>query len=83
MCLVDTEVLTASIRRKLLWRNGILEFFFKANAPRLAEAFHEMFHCVMAGGRLMAFGYGSVATYAQYVSVEFVNPSYRSGSRRG
>ena len=35
------------------------ETFFKAEAPWLAEACHEMSRRFMAGGRLLAFGCGS------------------------
>jgi D-sedoheptulose 7-phosphate isomerase len=58
----------------LLRRNGIFESFFEAEAPRLAEACHQMSRRFLAGGRLLAFGNGSAATDAQHVSVEFVHP---------
>jgi D-sedoheptulose 7-phosphate isomerase len=59
---------------ELLRRNGIFESFFEAEAPRLAEACHEMSQRFLAGGRLLAFGNGSASTDAQHVSVEFVHP---------
>jgi D-sedoheptulose 7-phosphate isomerase len=59
---------------ELLRRNGIFESFFEAEAPRLAEACHEMSRRFLAGGRLLAFGNGSASTDAQHVSVEFVHP---------
>ena len=61
-------------REELLRRNEIFEEFFKREAPRLAEACHEMSRHFMAGGRLLAFGNDSAATDAQHVSVEFVHP---------
>ncbi|HSL00401.1 MAG TPA: SIS domain-containing protein [Rubrobacteraceae bacterium] len=70
----DTETLTIRSREELLRRNEIFERFFKKEAPRLAEACHEMSRRFLAGGRLLAFGNGSAATDAQHVSVEFVHP---------
>jgi D-sedoheptulose 7-phosphate isomerase len=61
-------------RDELLLRNQIFETFFEAEAPRLAEACHEMSRRFLSGGRLLAFGNGSAATDAQHVSVEFVHP---------
>jgi D-sedoheptulose 7-phosphate isomerase len=71
---VDTNVLAARSREELLRRNKVFEAFFKAEAPRLAEACHEMSRRFLAGGRLLAFGNGAAATDAQHVSVEFVHP---------
>src|SRR5918998_1893971 len=71
---VDTDALAARSREELLRRNGVFESFFKAEAPRLAEACHEMSRRFLAGGRLLALGNGSAATDAQHVSVEFVHP---------
>lgn len=70
----DTGTLAARSREELLRRNNIFEGFFEAEAPRLAEACHEMSRRFLAGGRLLAFGNGSAATDAQHVSVEFVHP---------
>ena len=71
---VDTNVLAVRSSEELLRRNSIFEAFFRAEAPRLAEACHEMSRRFLAGGRLLAFGNGSAATDAQHVSVEFVHP---------
>jgi D-sedoheptulose 7-phosphate isomerase len=71
---VDTQTLIVWSRSELLRRNQIFETFFEAEAPRLAEACHEMSRRFLAGGRLLAFGNGSAATDAQHVSVEFVHP---------
>ena len=71
---VDTNVLAVRSREELLRRNEIFDAFFKFEAPRLAEACHEMSRRFLAGGRLLAFGNGSAATDAQHVSVEFVHP---------
>jgi D-sedoheptulose 7-phosphate isomerase len=71
---ISTEELTARSRTELLQRNAIFKAFFDAEAPRLAEACHEMSRRFLAGGRLLAFGNGSAATDAQHVSVEFVHP---------
>ena len=71
---VDTNVLTVRSREQLLRRNRIFEGFFRTEAPRLAEACHEMSRRFLAGGRLLAFGNGPAATDAQHVSVEFVHP---------
>ena len=71
---VDTDPLFDRSREELLRRNLIFETFFRAEAPRLAEACHEMSRRFLAGGRLLAFGNGSAATDAQHVSVEFVHP---------
>jgi D-sedoheptulose 7-phosphate isomerase len=71
---IKVEDLTAQSRTDLLRRNWIFEAFFEAEAPRLAEACHEMSRRFLAGGRLLAFGNGSAATDAQHVSVEFVHP---------
>jgi len=70
----DTDTLTIQSCEELLRRNTIFERFFGAEAPRLAEACHEMSRRFLAGGRLLAFGNGSAATDAQHVSVEFVHP---------
>ena len=70
----DTDILAIRSREELLRRNQIFESFFDAEAPRLAEACHEMSRRFLAGGRLLAFGNGSAATDAQHVSVEFVHP---------
>jgi D-sedoheptulose 7-phosphate isomerase len=74
MSQVDTDALTFQSREELLRRNGIFESFFEHEAPRLAEACHEMSQRFLAGGRLLTFGNGSAATDAQHVSVEFVHP---------
>jgi D-sedoheptulose 7-phosphate isomerase len=71
---INVEDLTAQSRTELLRRNGIFESFFEAEAPRLAEACHQMSRRFLAGGRLLAFGNGPAATDAQHVSVEFVHP---------
>src|SRR5215211_1508853 len=70
----NTHTLTVQSRTELLRRNAIFESFFEPEAPRLAEACHEMSRRFLAGGRLLAFGNGSAATDAQHVSVEFVHP---------
>jgi D-sedoheptulose 7-phosphate isomerase len=67
-------MLAARSSEDLLRRNGIFEDFFNAEAPRLAEACHEMSRRFLAGGRLLAFGSGAATTDAQHVSVEFVHP---------
>ena len=74
MSQVDTDALTIQNREELLRRNQIFVPFFEAEAPRLAQACHEMSRRFLAGGRLLAFGNGSAATDAQHVSVEFVHP---------
>ena len=71
---VETNVLAARSKEELLRRNAVFEAFFEAEAPRLAEACHEMSRRFLAGGRLLAFGNGSAATDAEHVSVEFVHP---------
>ncbi len=71
---MDTQTPAARVRERLLRRNDIFEKFFRAEAPRLAEACHEMSRRFLAGGRLLAFGRGSAATDAEHVSVEFVHP---------
>ncbi|MCA1737907.1 MAG: phosphoheptose isomerase, partial [Actinobacteria bacterium] len=71
---VDTDTLATRSREKLLQRNAIFASFFEAEAPRLAEACHEMSRRFLAGGRLLAFGNGSASTDAEHVSVEFVHP---------
>ena len=71
---LDANTLAARSRDELLRRNGVFEIFFEAEAPRLAEACHEMSRRFLAGGRLLAFGRGSAATDAEHVSVEFVHP---------
>ncbi len=70
----DASALAARTREGLLRRDAIFESFFEAEAPRLAEACHEMSRRFLAGGRLLAFGNGSAATDAEHVSVEFVHP---------
>jgi D-sedoheptulose 7-phosphate isomerase len=74
MSQIDTDALTLHSREELLRRNDILEGFIEVEAPRLAQACHEMSRRFLAGGRLLAFGNGSAATDAQHVSVEFVHP---------
>ena len=71
---VDTDTLSVQSKSELLGRNGIFASFFVAEAPRLAEACHEMSRRFLDGGRLLAFGNGSATTDAQHVSVEFVHP---------
>jgi D-sedoheptulose 7-phosphate isomerase len=71
---VDAGTLATRSREELLRRNDVFETFFKAEAPRLAGACHEMSRRFLAGGRLLAFGNGPAATDAQHVSVEFVHP---------
>src|ERR671910_1322067 len=71
---VNTSALTARSRTDLLRRNAVFESFLSSEAPRLAEACHEMSRRFLAGGRLLAFGRGSSATDAEHVSVEFVHP---------
>ena len=71
---IGTQTLSDRSRTELLRRNKIFEVFFEAEAPRLAEACHEMSRRFLDGGRLLAFGNGSGATDAQHVSVEFVHP---------
>ena len=71
---VDANTLISRSREGLLRRNGIFDRFFKVEAPRLAEACHEMSRRFLEGGRLLAFGNGSAATDAEHVSVEFVHP---------
>src|SRR5919206_173725 len=70
----NADTFAADIRDELLLRNRIFEAFFEAEAPRLAEACHEMSRRFLAGGRVLAFGNGPAATDAQHVSVEFVHP---------
>ena len=70
----NAENLTAQSRTELLRRNDVFEGFFEVEAPRLAQACHEMSRRFLAGGRLLAFGNGSAASDAQHVSVEFVHP---------
>jgi D-sedoheptulose 7-phosphate isomerase len=72
--LVDADTLATRSKNELLQRNIVFETFFKAEAPRLAEACHLMSQKFLAGGRLLAFGRGAAATDAQHVSVEFVHP---------
>ena len=71
---LDTDTRTGRIRDELLRRNDIFAAFFTAEAPRLAQACHEMSRRFLAGGRLLAFGCGAAATDAQHISVEFVHP---------
>jgi D-sedoheptulose 7-phosphate isomerase len=70
----NTDTFVARAQDELVLRNRIFETFFEAEAPRLAEACHEMSRRFLSGGRLLAFGNGSAATDAQHVSVEFVHP---------
>lgn len=62
------------VSEALLRRNEVATAFFAREAPRLAEASHEMSGRFQRGGRLLAFGRGAYATDAQHVSVEFVHP---------
>ncbi len=71
---VDTAMLAARSKEALLRRNQVFEDFFRVEAPRLAEACHQMSHRFLEGGRLLAFGRGPATTDAQHVSVEFVHP---------
>jgi D-sedoheptulose 7-phosphate isomerase len=71
---VNSDVFATRSRDELLRRNEIFAYFFQREAPRLAEACHEMSRRFLAGGRLLAFGNGSAATDAEHVSVEFVHP---------
>src|SRR5271155_4136136 len=66
--------LAGRIEQRLLERNQLFESFFSREAPRLAEACHQMSERFLRGGRLLAFGRGPYATDAQHVSVEFVHP---------
>ena len=71
---MDANLLATRSRDGLLRRNGVFEALFEREAPRLAEACHEMSRRFLEGGRLLAFGNGSAATDAEHVSVEFVHP---------
>jgi D-sedoheptulose 7-phosphate isomerase len=71
---MGTDTLAMRCREELLQRNDIFAAFFTAEAPRLAQACHEMSRRFLAGGRLLAFGCGAAATDAQHISVEFVHP---------
>ena len=71
---IGADTRASRSREELLRRSAIFESFFEAEAPRLAEACHEMSRRFLAGGRLLAFGNGSAATDAEHVSVEFVHP---------
>src|SRR5215208_306094 len=71
---ISTEELATRSRAELPRRNKVFETFFEAEAPRLAEACHEMSRRFLDGGQLLAFGNGSATTDAQHVSVEFVHP---------
>ena len=66
--------LAARSRQDLLRRNPVFAAFFQAEAPRLAEACHDMSRRFGAGGRLLAFGSGAGASDAQHVAVEFIHP---------
>jgi D-sedoheptulose 7-phosphate isomerase len=68
------DVFVTRCREELLRRNVTFESFFEVEAPRLAEACHEMSRRFLAGGRLLAFGNSSAAADAEHVSVEFVHP---------
>ena len=70
----DSSELAALTRADLLRRSCVCDAFFTAEAPRLAEACHEMSRRFTAGGRLLAFGERSAATDAQHVAVEFIHP---------
>ncbi|MGH3144360.1 MAG: SIS domain-containing protein [Rubrobacter sp.] len=74
MASIDADTLAARSKEALLRRNKVFEGFFEVEAPRLAEACHEMSRRFLSGGRLLAFGNGSAATDAEHVSVEFVHP---------
>lgn len=52
----------------------IPQVFFEVEAERIARACWEMARRFHQGGRLLAFGNGSLATDAQHVAVEFVHP---------
>jgi D-sedoheptulose 7-phosphate isomerase len=71
---VDTNVLAVRSREELLRRNRIFEAFFRTEAPRLAEACHEMSRRFLAGGRLLAFGNGGSATDANDLVADCVAP---------
>ena len=71
---VNSDIFATRSRDALLRRNEIFAYFFRREAPRLAEACHEMSRRFLAGGRLLAFGNGPAATDAEHVSVEFVHP---------
>jgi len=62
------------IAGRLVDRNTESHALFTREADRLAAACDEMARRFLAGGRLIAFGRGAAATYAQHVSVEFVHP---------
>ena len=47
---IDADTLAARIREEPLRRNEISESFFEAEAPRLAEACHEMSRRFLADG---------------------------------
>jgi D-sedoheptulose 7-phosphate isomerase len=74
MVQIDTDVLAKRSREELLRRNDVFTAFFTAEAPRLAQACHEMSRRFLTGGRLLAFGRGAAATDAQHIAVEFVHP---------
>jgi D-sedoheptulose 7-phosphate isomerase len=55
-------------------REAVVQEFFRAHAPEIADLCHSMARRFIRGGRLLAFGAGAAATDAQHVSVEFVHP---------
>lgn len=71
---VNVDAMAYHARERLLDRNAVFETFFMSEAPRLAEASHQMSRRFLDGGRLLAFGSGAASTDAQHVSVEFVHP---------
>lgn len=62
------------VRQLFLKRNSASAALFTSEAPRLARVCALMAERFARGGRLLAFGTGSLASDAQHVAVEFVHP---------
>jgi hypothetical protein len=75
---VDLDTLPTRCREKLLRRNRIFEGFFRTEAPRLAEACHEMSRRFLTGGWLLAFGNGSAATDARHTPGQLARPAQKA-----
>ena len=67
--------LASAIQAQLVHRNEIFEAFFAEEARPIAELCQEMSARFLNGGRILAFGRGPYAAYAQRISVQFMQPA--------
>ena len=74
MAEMDLTELKALVAARFEQSMTVPDIFFTVEAEQIAQACWAMARRFHAGGRLLAFGNGALATDAQHISVEFVHP---------